>query len=398
MHDPIPDPLAPDWPGEKPRPVLFASSYTGLGGGETSLLALAEYLDPARWTPHLLIRAEGQLADRWRAGGWPLHVMAWRPAFPLFVPALWARLPRVTALTVLLRQERFAAVHADYHSLPLLAPACRRAGIPWLWTAHGWWLRPRPWQRGLFRAANHTLAVSQAAKDGFLGSPPFMPPDRVEVLPLGVDTTRFHPEVEGAPLRAELGIPPDAPVIAIVGRFQPLKGHLHFLQMAARLAPDYPAARFLLVGDNVLDGAQGDRHKAAVLAAIQADPRLRAQVIFAGFRADTPQVMAATDVLVCASDFESFGMVHLEAMASGTALVSTNRGGPAEIVRDGKTGLLVPPGDPEALAAAVRRLLDDPRLRARLGQAGRAHVTARLDARHYAAGFEAALERVLAAE
>ena len=378
--------------GPAPRPVLFASSYVGLGGGETSLLALVRHLDPAHWTPHLLIRAEGQLAAHWRSEGWPVHVIPWRPAFPLFVPALWARLPRVGEFAALLRRERFAAVHADYHSLPLLAPACRRAGIPWLWTVHGWWLRPRPWQRELFRGANHALAVSQAAKDGFLGSPPFMRPDRVEVLPLGVESERFRPEIEGAPLRTELGIAPDAPLITIVGRFQPLKGHLNFLQMAARLAPDYPAARFLLVGDNVLDGAQGDRHKAAVLATIEADPRLRAQVIFAGFRADIPQVMAATDVLVCASDFESFGMVHLEAMASGTAVVSTNRGGPAEIVRDGETGLLVPPRDPEALAAAVRRLLDDPDLRAQMGRAGRAQVTARLDARHYAARFSAVLD------
>lgn len=374
-----------------PRPMLFVSSYVGLGGGETSLLAMARHLDPAQWTPHLLVRAEGQLADRWRAAGWPVHVIGWRPAMPLFVPALWALLPRTRDFAALLRQARIAVVHADYHSLPLIAPACTREGVPWLWTAHGWWLRPRPWQRDLFRRAGHTFAVSQAARDGFLGDPPFMPPDRVEVLPLGVESDRFRPDIDGAPLRAELGIAQDAPVITIVGRFQPIKGHLNFVEMASMLAADYPGARFLIVGDNVLDGAQGDRHKAAVLAAIEADPRLREQVIFAGFRSDTPQVMAATDVLVCASDFESFGMVHVEAMASGTAVVSTNRGGPAESVQDGVTGLLVPPQDPAALAAAVRRLLDDPALRAQMGRAGRDHVTARLDVRHYAARFSAVL-------
>jgi glycosyltransferase involved in cell wall biosynthesis len=378
-----------------PTPILFASSYTGLGGGETSLVEMARHLDPARWTPHLLVPALDQLADRWHRQGWPVHAAYWRPAMPLFVPAVWARHPLVAGFVHILQREAIAAVHLDYHVMPLLAPACERAGIPWLWTCHGWWLRPRIWQRGLFRRAGHAFAVSRAARDGFLGDPPFMPPDRIEVQPLGVDVTRFTPDVDGSAFRAEFDIPPDAPVITIMGRFQPIKGHLNFLKMAARIAPDYPDARFLLVGDNVLDGAVGDRHKAAVLAAVASDPHLRRQVIVTGFRDDAPQVMAATDVLVCASDFESFGMVHLEAMASGTAVVSTNRGGPAEIVRAGETGLLVPPKDPAALADAVRALLDDPARRAAFGQAGRDRAVAVYAVTHYADRFAAVLDDLI---
>lgn len=377
-----------------PRPVLFASTYVNLGGGETSLLAMVRHLDPARWTPHLLVPARGQLAEQWTQHGWPVHVIPWRPAMPYFIPAVWARLPVVHTLADLLRRERIAVVHLDYHNMPLLAPACERVGIPWLWTCHGWWLKPKPWQRGLFQRARHTFAVSQAAKDGFLGDPPFMPPDRIEVQPLGVDSQRFRPDVDGTAFRREFNIPPDAPVVTILGRFQPIKGHLTFLQMVSLMAEDHPYARFLVVGDNVLDGAQGDRHRSRVIAAVGSDPVLHQRVIFTGFRADTPQVMAATDILVCASDFESFGMVHLEAMASGVAVVSTNRGGPAEIVLDGQTGLLVPPQNPAALAEAVRRLLDDAGLRQQMGEAGRAHVVAKLDARHYAARVSQVLDEL----
>jgi len=166
--------------------------------------------------------------------------------------------------------------------------------------------------------------------------------------------------------------------------------------MAARLAPEFPQARFLIVGDNVLDGAAGDRHKAAILAAVEDNPDLKRSVIFTGFSPDLVPILRATDILVCASDFESFGMAHLEAMACAVPVVSTNVGGPAETVLDGETGLLVPPRDPEALAAAVRRLLADPGLRARMGAAGRAHVLARLDVRHYAARFEEVLAAVIA--
>ena len=280
---------------------------------------------------------------------------------PIFFPAIWGRFPVVSKIADLLHREGIVAVRPEYHSVPYAAAACRQVGLPWLWMVHGIWTHPRPWQRGLFRQANHVFADSAWTKAGFLGEPPFMPPERVEVCHLGVDTGRFHPEGDGAPIRAALGIPADALVITILGRFQPIKGHLTFLQMAARLAPDYPQARFLVVGDNVLDGAIGDRHKAALRETVQADAHLRQQVIFTGFTDDLVPTLHATDVLVCASDFESFGMAHLEAMACGVPVVSTNVGGPAETVADGETGFLVPPRDPGALAQAVRRLLDDSR-------------------------------------
>ncbi|GAB4573872.1 MAG: hypothetical protein Kow0077_17630 [Anaerolineae bacterium] len=377
-----------------PVPVLFTSSYVGLGGGETSLFEMVRCLDPARWTPHLLVPRDGQFPALWREQGWPVHYLPWRPAMPLFIPALWARLPIVNQIADLIRREGIAVVRPEYHSIPVVAPACRKTGVPWVWMVHGQWTHPRLWQRGLFRQAAHHFADSGWSKAGFLGDPPFMPPERVEVRHLGVDVERFHPRVDGRPVREALGIPPEAQVITILGRFQPIKGHLNFLQMAARIAPDYPDARFLIVGDNVLDGAVGDRHKAAIIRMVEENPDLKRSVIFTGFTDDLTPTLRASDMLVCASDFESFGMAHLEAMACEVPVVSTNVGGPAETVLDGVTGLLVPPRDPEALAAAVRKLLDDPALRAQMGKAGRQHVLARLDVRHYAARFDAVLAAV----
>ncbi len=381
-----------------PTPILFISSHTGLGGGETSLYEMVRCLDAARWTPHLLCPRGGAFPELWRAQGWPVHLIPWRPATPVFIPALWARFPVVGKIAALIRREGIAVVRPEYHSVPLAAPACRRTGVPWVWMVHGQWTHPRPWQRALFRQAAHLFADSGWTRAGFLGDPPFMPPERVEVRHLGVDVGRFHPGVDGAPVRQALGIPPDAPVITILGRFQPVKGHLNFLRMAALLAPDYPDARFLIVGDNVLDGAVGDRHKAAMKALIAADPHLQRAVIFTGFTGDLVTTLRATDVLVCASDFESFGMAHLEAMACAVPVVSTNVGGPAETVIEGQTGYLVPPRDPAALAAAVRRLLDDPDLRVRLGQAGRQHVLRHLDVRLYAARFSEVLAGVIEGE
>ncbi|MBN1964021.1 MAG: glycosyltransferase family 4 protein [Anaerolineae bacterium] len=382
-------------------PVLFASSFTGFGGGETSLFEMVRCLDPARFTPHLLVPREGAFPALWREQGWPVHVIPWRPATPVFVPEVWARFPVVGQIAALLRREGIAVARPEYHSVPLVAPACARVGapgktgIPWVWMVHGQWTHPRPWQRGLFRTAAHLFADSGWSKDGFLGQPPFLPPERVEVRHLGVDVARFTPGAPDPAIRERYGLAPDAPVITILGRFQPVKGHLNFLDMAALLAPEYPAARFLIVGDNVLDGAVGDRQAAAMRARIEANPDLRRAVVFTGFTHELVAILRATDVLVCASDFESFGMAHLEAMACAVPVVSTNVGGPAETVLDGQTGFLVPPRDPVALAEAVRPLLDDPDLRARLGQAGRAHVLDKLDVHHYAARFAEVLTQVV---
>ncbi len=129
--------------------LLFVSSYSDLGGGETALLNLAQHLDPARFTPHLLVPREGQLAQRWRELGWPVHVTPWRGASVYFVPALWAQLPVCRRIETIIRQQEIHALHAEYHSLPVALPAAERAGIPALWTCMGWWFHPQPWQQAL---------------------------------------------------------------------------------------------------------------------------------------------------------------------------------------------------------------------------------------------------------
>jgi glycosyltransferase involved in cell wall biosynthesis len=374
--------------------LLFVSSYADLGGGETALLSLAQALDPARFRPHLLTPRPGQLAERWQAGGWPVHITPWRAASVYFVPSVWACLPAARRIEALIRDHDIHAVHSEYHALPFAQPAAERAGVPSLWTCMGWWFRPRPWQRAFFRRSRATFAHSQAIKDGFLGSPPFMPPERVQVLYPGVDTDRFHPGVDGLRVRFEAGIPADAPVVALVARFQDVKGHDTFQAMARQVALQIPQAHFIVAGENTQTGADS-AYKQRILAAAQADSLLQRRLHYLGFRADVERVLAAADVVVCASRFEGFGMAVVEAQASGRPVVSTNRGGPAETVSDGESGLLVPPDDPAALAVGVIALLRDPDRRARLGAAGRARAVERFSAQASAARFTRALEALL---
>jgi glycosyltransferase involved in cell wall biosynthesis len=374
--------------------LLFASSYTGLGGGETALVTLAQHLDPARFRPHLLVPRAGQLSARWQEAGWPVHITPWRGATVYFVPALWARLPASRRIEQIIRANAIAAAHSDYHTLPLLLPAAARAGIPALWTCMGWWFRPKPWQRAFFRRCAATFAHSEAIKAGFLGDPPFMPPEQIEVLYPGVDTERFHPGVDGLRVRFENDIPPHAPVVALIARFQNVKGHEVFQAMARQVALQQPQARFLVAGENTQTRAD-ETYKQQILEAARTDPLLSTRLLYLGFRADVERIIGAADVVVCSSHFEGYGVALIEAMACGKPVVSTNRGGPAETVRDGETGYLVPPGDPAALASRVLTLLNDPALRQRMGAVGRARVEALFSGAANGAQFTRALMRLL---
>jgi glycosyltransferase involved in cell wall biosynthesis len=374
-----------------PINLLFVSSYSDLGGGETSLLALASHLNPARFQPHLLVPREGQLAEAWRTHGWPVHVTPWRGATTYFIPAIWARLPISRRIEALIREQKIQVVHSDYHTLPMALPAAERADIPAIWTCMGWWFHPKPWQRGFFKRSKATFAHSQAIKDGFLGDPPFMPPEKVEVLYPGVDTERFNPQVDGIKVRFDAGIPMDAPVVALVARFQDVKGHDVFQAMARQVALQMPEAHFIVAGENTQSSAD-NAYKSRILENAQTDPLLLKRLHYLGFRADVERVLAAADVVVCSSHFESYGMVNVEAMASGKPVVSTNRGGPAETIVEGETGFLVAPGDAEGLALRVIDLLRDADLRKRMGAAGRARAEALFSARGTAARFGEVVE------
>jgi glycosyltransferase involved in cell wall biosynthesis len=350
--------------------ILFSSWYAGLGGGETDLLTLAAALPP-RIKPHLMVPREGPLAARWRALGGLVHIVPFRGATTLFVPGLWARFPVVARVEQVLHRAGIGLVHADYHSLPIVEPAARRARVPLMWTVHGWWFRPKPWQRAFFR---HIPAVarSHSVRAGFLGKPPFMPVERLPVIYSGVDTARFSPaEAAPAPLLPAQGA---GRVVAMVARFQSVKGHEVFQQMAQQVALQLPFVRFIVAGENAF-GVSGDqRYRDRILRQAQEDPLLRDRIHYLGFRDDVERIYQSADVVVCASDFESYGKANLEAMACGVPVVSTNAGGPSETVIDGYTGYLVAPRDVRLMSLRVLELLRDEALRRRLGQQARQHV------------------------
>ena len=168
----------------------------------------------------------------------------------------------------------------------------------------------------------------------------------------------------GASIKRSLGWE-NNPTVGIVGRLQPWKGQEVFLQAAARLAEVREDIRFIVVGGAILgwEGSYPDD-----LRRLADDLGIADRVHFAGHQSTSHPWYDALDVVVHASFGEPFGLVLVEAMALGKPLVATGVGGPLEIVEDGTSGLLVPPGDPERLAEAVERILADPGLASTLSR------------------------------
>jgi glycosyltransferase involved in cell wall biosynthesis len=177
-------------------------------------------------------------------------------------------------------------------------------------------------------------------------------------------------DVSPAPRPQMPGWPPrtGGPVISIVGRLQAVKGHRIFLESARKVLKERPDARFWIVGD-------GELRKE--LEAITSQFGLTPAVSFLGYRSDAWQAMTVSDVVVCSSLYEAFPRTILEALALERPVVATSVGGIPEIVVDGETGVLTAAGDPNALASAILRLLDNRKLAQRLAAAGRKLVRER---------------------
>jgi len=355
-------------------PILFTSWYVGLGGGETDLISLLEQLDTQHYTPHLLVPYTGQLSDYWTKQGWHVHQTAFRGATTWFIPKIWEQFPVVKRIEAILQEQRIRAIHCDYHTLPLVLPAAKKLNIPVMWTCWGWWFKPKFWQKDFFRSVDYICARSQAIKDGFLGDPPFIPSKNIPLVYSGVDIDRFHPHIIDTDIRQTLGITSEVPLVAMIARFQNVKGHHIFQEMVRKVVATVPESQFIVAGEDVHNVSSDAAYKTQILENHHNDPILRDHVTYLGFRDDPENVMAAADVVVCPSEFESYGRVNVEAMAVGKPVVSTNQGGPSETILHNETGFLVPPRDADGLARYVIQLLQDASLREKMGIASRKRI------------------------
>jgi glycosyltransferase involved in cell wall biosynthesis len=279
-----------------------------------------------------------------------------------------------------LRHERIAVIYSaakDSESILQWARFAKRAQVPIIWSCHD--TNPKGLtfcNRGLGEHVDRVIAVSKHVKDALL-KVGFARPEKVTVVHNVLDLKRWDAELAGNPtsLRDELGIQPAQPVIGLVGRLDPIKGHLTFLRAAALVAQKRPDALFLLVGFSrpASRFARFAIYYREILTEIRS-AALSGRVLYTGWRNRMPPVMKSLDILVQPSTRETFGRTLLEAMATGKPVIASRVGGMPEVVADKESGLLVPEEDPQSLAAAIITLLEDPFRARQMGEVGRRRV------------------------
>lgn len=360
--------------------VLYLSYLGGLGGGESSLLSNIVALDRNLFSPRVLCGTPGAFVDELRAQHIATDVIPFKlPYFRrgIFPTASFDFFPRLNAY---LKTHSIDLVHCnDPESTYYVAALAKMRRVPVVWTCWGWWQAERGWKGWFYeKMLAHILTPTRDLKQSLMQANPRLE-NKITVLPFGVDTDEFAPGARDEKLLEEFHTAKDSPILTILARFQSVKGHENFLNAAPKILDAFPHARFWFVGDAVFETDDANETRRTIRERVAADERLRAAVVFCGFRRDIPRILRTSTLLVCPSEFETYGMSNLEAMACGIPVVSTNVGGPSETVVEGETGFLVPPRDPNALAARAIQLLAVPQTARAMGARGRQRVLS-----HYA--------------
>lgn len=317
----------------------------GPGGAERTVANIATALQDAGSENLVILPAngEGWLASELAGTGVAVeHFHLDRPVSPACGRWLAATLSRYRA----------SVAHSHEFSMAVYgAWAAWRAGIPHVITMHGsryyaQRLRRRLAMRMAVAASGQLVAVSKPLA-GHLSTALWVGTSRVAVVPNGVT---FRP-VRDSTLRAELGLEQDARLLVAVGNLYPVKGHRVLLEAFAMLQDRHRSVHVALAGRGELAGE---------LAAWVHEQGLAHRVHFLGLRSDIPNLLAGTDIFVLPSLSEGLPLALLEAMFAGRPIVATRVGEVPTALGEGDAGLLVEPGDPAALAAALDRLLSDP--------------------------------------
>jgi glycosyltransferase involved in cell wall biosynthesis len=345
--------------------ICFLIRSLDRGGTEGQLMVLANGLATRGHSVSVVtLYGGGALATEFERAGIPVRAIGKQHR--------WDAVALLRRLLPVIREHRADVVHGYLDAGNILAalvkPLAGGARIVWgVRTSHmdydryGWFPRfTATAQIALARFADLVIANSLAGREHAVRAG--FPAAKLRVIPNGIDTDHFRPDADaGRALRARWGIAPDDALIGLVARLDPMKGHGTFLGAAAILAQRIPHARFVCVGG-------GTPEVNARLRRIAEELGIGDRVLWTGERTDVVAAYNALDVHVCASDGEGFPNVIAEAMACGTACVSTDAGDAGAILAD--TGIVVRPADPDALASAIETMLpraanDDEHIRRR---------------------------------
>ena len=352
-------------------PVVLAelAGSAAYGGGERYLELLFDHLDRARFRGLLICPEPGPFVERMEKRGIETHLVHLAPLFNPF--ALWR-------LTRLLVRERVTILQTHGARANFYGRiAGHLAGVPVIISTVHNSLKDyevRSLRRGFYAfllrltlpIVHRIICVSNANRRDVIEECPAAAA-KTQTVYNGVDLSAFPSQPDRKKVREVLRIA-TGPLLVVVARLTEQKGHRYLLQTIPSLLKTWPQLCCVFVGEGELHDAL---HRMVVDLAVERACR------FVGVREDIADVLAAADVVVLPSLSEGFPFVLLEALAMGCPVVASQVNGVPELIEDHKTGLLVPPRNPQALEAAIREILSDPTVASKMGAVGRAVVRER---------------------
>ncbi|MCK4496142.1 MAG: glycosyltransferase [Candidatus Aminicenantes bacterium] len=295
----------------------------------------------------------------------PLHRKAYEarlPVFPLKIKSEFD-IPAILRLSKAMRRKKCPLVHFhDAHSTAVGAVAASLAKVPLRLISRR---VDFPLNKNYFSRFKYTknvdaiIPVSEGVKKVLVEGG--IDPEIIKVIPDGIDYTVFEEASSSNYLRHELSFSPDDYLVGIVAHLADHKGHKYLVKAARILKERAPKIKIIIVGEGPLMMELSKQVKEIQVEDI---------IFFLGFREDVPQILASLDLFVLSSYLEGLGSSLLDAMASKLPIVATKVGGVPELVINNKTGLLVPPRNPSALAKAILKLYNDRALASYFGQRG----------------------------
>ncbi len=363
---------------------MFCIDNMQIGGTELNAVRTAELLDRTRFDVSVVCLQRGgprgPLVARYAAAGIPVIPLPLGKLYGITALRQGMRLAR------LLRRQRVHIFHAhDYYSNIFGTGWARLAGTPLVIASRRWWTwPPRRMHRILNRLASrlsHRVLTNSPAIGDMLHRNEGFPSSQVVVIPNFTDERMLAPlsAERRVSLLHEFGVPQNARVIGAVAGLNPIKDHATLLRAVAVLMPRWQDLHVIIVGDGPCR---------CTLATLADRLGLGGRVHFTGVRPDGPQLHQLFDISVLCSLSEGVPNTLLEAMAQAVPVVATDVGGVRDLGLDGRTGLLVPPADPERLAAALDSLLADPSRARAIGLAAQQHVHDHFSAWHVIASLE----------
>ena len=386
----------------KPRICFLVGGREG-GGSALSMLQLIQGVDRERYDVTIAACEDGEYSAQLRQAGLQCHILGtgWPPLLRHLKGTStsrnlhgYARLIPWTVSTALalaryVRSDSISVIHTNYHHFHLvggLVCVGTRRKCVWHWRApvrntmsSGSRDLRSVALRGVVRclaglAGKRLWSIANSRATAQSIRP--LVGDRCTVIYNGI--RMGPPPAERVRLRSLLGLPEQARIVGLVGTMNPIKGHIYFIEAAARICRRYDDVHFVHIGGQT--AAKQKTYEESLLAR-RTELGLDGRLHFLGHRPDAPQLTADFDIAtVCTlPPGEGFGMVLIEAMAQAVPVISTDEGAATEIVTNGTTGILVPAADVDALASAIDGLLRDEKRRRAIGQAGREHCRLRFD-------------------